>query len=55
MKWTSTRSEALLGDTHGRDQVVHGELALDENGKILGLRANSMHAVGSHYLRLDAW
>ena len=48
VKWTSTRSEALLGDTHGRDQVVHGELALDENGKMLGLRVNSMHAVGSH-------
>jgi carbon-monoxide dehydrogenase large subunit len=48
VKWASTRSEALLGDTHGRDQVVHGELALDENGKVLGLRVNSMHAVGSH-------
>jgi aerobic carbon-monoxide dehydrogenase large subunit len=48
VKWTSTRSEALLGDTHGRDQVVWGELALDDHGKILGLRVNSMHAVGSH-------
>jgi carbon-monoxide dehydrogenase large subunit len=48
VKWTSTRAEALLGDTHGRDQVVYGELAVDERGKILGLRVNSMHAVGSH-------
>jgi carbon-monoxide dehydrogenase large subunit len=48
VKWTSTRSEALLGDTHGRDQVVQGELALDAAGKVLGLRVNSMHAVGSH-------
>jgi aerobic carbon-monoxide dehydrogenase large subunit len=48
VKWTSTRAEALLGDTHGRDQVVHGELALDERGKILALRVNSLHAVGSH-------
>ena len=48
VRWASTRSEALVGDTHGRDQVVHGELALDENGKALGLRVNSMHAVGSH-------
>jgi carbon-monoxide dehydrogenase large subunit len=48
VKWNSTRSEALLGDTHGRDQVVHGELALDDRGKILGLRVHSMHAVGSH-------
>ena len=48
VKWTSTRAEALAGDSHGRDQVVTGELALDESGKILGIRAESMHAVGSH-------
>ncbi len=48
VRWASTRSEALIGDTHGRDQVVQGELALDESGKVLGLRVNSMHAVGSH-------
>ncbi|MBX9773810.1 MAG: xanthine dehydrogenase family protein molybdopterin-binding subunit [Xanthobacteraceae bacterium] len=48
VKWVSTRSEGMLGDTHGRDQVVRGELALDDNGKVLGLRVHSMHAVGSH-------
>ena len=48
VKWVSTRSEALLGDSHGRDQVVTGELALDEHGKILGLRVNALHAMGSH-------
>ncbi|MGZ5937812.1 MAG: xanthine dehydrogenase family protein molybdopterin-binding subunit, partial [Rhizomicrobium sp.] len=48
VKWTSTRAEALQGDAHGRDQVVTGELALDESGKIIGIRATSMHAVGSH-------
>jgi carbon-monoxide dehydrogenase large subunit len=48
VKWASTRSEALLGDSHGRDQVVTGELALDDKGKILGLRVNALHALGSH-------
>ena len=48
VKWISTRSEALLGDSHGRDQVVTGELALDDKGKILGLRVNALHAMGSH-------
>jgi carbon-monoxide dehydrogenase large subunit len=48
VKWAATRSEALLGDAHGRDQVVTGELAIDERGKILGLRVNSLHAMGSH-------
>jgi carbon-monoxide dehydrogenase large subunit len=48
VKWVSTRSEALLGDSHGRDQIVTGELALDANAKILGLRVNALHAMGSH-------
>jgi len=48
VKWVSTRSEAFLGDTHGRDQIVTGELALDEHGKILGLRVNALHDMGSH-------
>jgi aerobic carbon-monoxide dehydrogenase large subunit len=48
VKWTATRSESFLGDAHGRDQVVTGELALDENGKVLGMRMNALHAMGSH-------
>jgi carbon-monoxide dehydrogenase large subunit len=48
VKWVSTRSEALLGDAHGRDQVVTGELALDDVAKILGLRVNALHDMGSH-------
>ncbi|MGB8629652.1 MAG: xanthine dehydrogenase family protein molybdopterin-binding subunit [Xanthobacteraceae bacterium] len=48
VKWVATRSEGLLGDSQGRDQLVTGELALDERGKILGLRVNALHAMGSH-------
>jgi aerobic carbon-monoxide dehydrogenase large subunit len=48
VKWTATRSESLLGDAHGRDQAVTGELALDESGKILGMRVDALHAMGSH-------
>ncbi|HTV35903.1 MAG TPA: molybdopterin cofactor-binding domain-containing protein, partial [Xanthobacteraceae bacterium] len=48
VKWVSTRSEALLGDSQGRDQVVTGELALDERGKILGMRVAALHNMGSH-------
>ena len=48
VKWTSTRSEAFVGDAHGRDQVVTGELALDEAGKILALRVEALHQMGSH-------
>lgn len=48
VKWISTRSEGLLGDAHGRDQVVQGEMALDGNGKILAIRAQALHAVGAY-------
>jgi aerobic carbon-monoxide dehydrogenase large subunit len=48
VKWVSTRVEALLGDSQGRDQVVTGELALDAAGKILALRVHALHNMGSH-------
>jgi aerobic carbon-monoxide dehydrogenase large subunit len=48
VKWVATRTEALLGDNHGRDQLVYAEMALDENGKILALRAQALHAVGAY-------
>ncbi len=48
VKWISTRSEGLLGDTHGRDQVVYGEMALDENGRILAIRARALHGFGAY-------
>ncbi|MFM9971618.1 MAG: xanthine dehydrogenase family protein molybdopterin-binding subunit [Burkholderiales bacterium] len=41
-------SQALLGDTHARDQVVEGELALDERGVILAVRARSIQSVGAY-------
>ncbi|MGD0025039.1 MAG: xanthine dehydrogenase family protein molybdopterin-binding subunit [Xanthobacteraceae bacterium] len=48
VKWVATRSEALVGDSHGRDQVVTGALALDERGKVLAMRVDALHAMGSH-------
>ena len=48
VKWTSDRSEAFLTDAHGRDHVTHAELALDANGKILGLRAKTIANLGAY-------
>jgi len=48
VKWVASRSESLLGDTHGRDQTVHADMALDGSGKILGVRVNSLHAFGAY-------
>jgi carbon-monoxide dehydrogenase large subunit len=50
VKWISTRSEGLAGDGHGRDQVVHGEMALDEHGMILAMRMRALHAVGAYVM-----
>jgi carbon-monoxide dehydrogenase large subunit len=48
VKWVATRTESLLGDNHGRDQLISAEMALDDNGKILGIRAQALHAVGAY-------
>ncbi|MGH8695997.1 MAG: xanthine dehydrogenase family protein molybdopterin-binding subunit, partial [Burkholderiales bacterium] len=48
VKWIATRAESIAGDDHGRDQVVNCEMALDENGKILAIRAQAVHAVGAY-------
>jgi carbon-monoxide dehydrogenase large subunit len=48
VKWVGTRTESLLTDNHGRDQLISAEMALDENGKILGIRAQALHAVGAY-------
>jgi carbon-monoxide dehydrogenase large subunit len=48
VKWVATRTESLLGDNHGRDQLISADMALDENGKILAVRAQALHAVGAY-------
>ena len=46
VKWLPSRSEAMAGDNHARDQVVEGALALDGEGRILAMRAESLHNIG---------
>lgn len=48
VKWTATRSEASLTDAHGRDHVTKAELALDDAGRILGLRAKTFANMGAY-------
>jgi len=48
VKWTCDRTEAFLCDAHGRDHVSHAELALDETGKILALRAHTTANLGAY-------
>jgi carbon-monoxide dehydrogenase large subunit len=48
VKWTAERSESFLTDAHGRDHVTHAELALDEHGKILALKARTIANLGAY-------
>lgn len=48
VKWTADRTEAFLADAHGRDHVTHAELALNEDGKTLGLRVWTTANLGAY-------
>lgn len=48
VKWCASRLESFLTDTHGRDGVLEGELALDAGGKFLGLRARTSVGIGAY-------
>ncbi|ARQ02274.1 xanthine dehydrogenase family protein molybdopterin-binding subunit [Pseudorhodoplanes sinuspersici] len=50
VKWVATRTESILTDRHGREMVMYGEMALDESGKILGLRAKALYQVGAYFV-----
>ncbi|MBX3604322.1 MAG: xanthine dehydrogenase family protein [Piscinibacter sp.] len=48
VKWCATRLEEFTASVHGRDQVTRGEMALDADGKVLGLRVRSYANVGGY-------
>ena len=48
VKWTADRSEAFLSDTHGRDNITLGEIALDKDGRFLALRTRNHANMGAY-------
>jgi carbon-monoxide dehydrogenase large subunit len=48
VKWVADRTEAFLADAHGRDHVTHAELAVDDKGKITGLRVKTTANLGAY-------
>jgi carbon-monoxide dehydrogenase large subunit len=48
VRWTGERIEAFLADGHGRDVKMRGELALDKDARILGLRLESAADMGAY-------
>ncbi len=48
VRWNGERSESFLSDNHGRDHVTVAELALDEAGRILAIRASIVANMGAY-------
>jgi len=48
VKWTATRTEGLLTDTHGRNMIAHGQLALDKDGKFVAMRIDWIVDLGAY-------
>jgi len=48
VRWAAERTEAFLSDTHGRDNITLGELALDADGKFLALRTKNYANMGAY-------
>jgi carbon-monoxide dehydrogenase large subunit len=53
VKYLATRSEAFLSDYQGRDLVTKVELALDERGRFLAMRATNISNVGARCVSLS--
>src|SRR6266404_4968688 len=49
VKWIGERGESLLSDEHCRDNITEAELALDADGKFVGLRARTYANLGAYY------
>jgi carbon-monoxide dehydrogenase large subunit len=48
VKWTGTRSEVFLADEQARCVTSHGELALDANARIVGMRFDMLANLGAY-------
>lgn len=48
VRWVASRSESLLSDYHGRDNLTTAALALDHEGRFLGLRVRTLANLGAY-------
>ncbi|MGY8986380.1 MAG: xanthine dehydrogenase family protein molybdopterin-binding subunit [Sphingomonadales bacterium] len=48
VKWVASRLESFVSDTHGREVSSEVSLALNENGKFLGLKVKSLAGMGAY-------
>ncbi len=48
MKWTASRAEDFLTQTHGRDHVTNARMAFDSTGIIVGMEVDTIAALGAY-------
>ena len=48
VKWAADRIEGFISDDHGRDHVSKARLALDADGRFLGLRVDTVANLGAY-------
>jgi aerobic carbon-monoxide dehydrogenase large subunit len=48
VKWVADRAEHFLGDTQGRDNITLAKLALDEEGRFLALKVDTVADMGAY-------
>ena len=48
VKWTSDRIEDLLSTSQGFDEIVHAELGVDHDGRVMALTADVIGDVGAY-------
>lgn len=53
VKWVASRSETFLSDDHGRSTHTTGEIAFDNDGRLLAVRHSWTHDVG--WFPNDTW
>src|SRR5579872_4199855 len=48
VKWVAERAEGFMSDAQGRDHRTHAELALDGEGRFLGIRVSTIANLGAY-------
>ncbi|WP_455374153.1 xanthine dehydrogenase family protein molybdopterin-binding subunit [Limibacillus halophilus] len=48
VRWASSRLESFLSDSHAREQIADAALALDEEGRFLGLKVEILANIGAY-------
>ena len=55
VKWTAERTEGFLSDHQARDHLLHGELALDREGRFMAMRVRVDWRHGAYLTSRNVW